>query len=239
VTTLKGWSTTQEGTLLETSGAQNATAGFSTASSGDPNNAPYQFDPEFLSGTFSAADSTDDEDDIDLAAHPCSCPCPCSCFCARPNSTSSERAVKIVCRACGSNDIGALHAHNGPSSQARSAKHVDLVRSVVLGERFVVSGSYDKTIKIWDRRSGTLVADLTGGHTGRILCIAFDKTKVVSCGEDYVCVFHHGLIVAVSDGVSCIADMHLGFRPRDRYEFYLFVVRSIGACMYNAIAKLS
>ncbi len=50
-----------------------------------------------------------------------------------------------------------------------------------------MSGSYDKTIKIWDRRSGTLVADLTGGHTGRILCIAFDKTKVVSCGEDYIC----------------------------------------------------
>jgi len=40
------------------------------------------------------------------------------------------------------------------------SKHVDLVRSVVvLGERFVVSGSYDKTIKIWYCRSGTLVAD--------------------------------------------------------------------------------
>ena len=186
MTTLKGWSTTQEGTLLETSGAQTATAGFSTTSSSDPNNAPYQFDHEFLSGEFGAADGTDDED---LVTHPCSCPCPCSCFCARPKSTSGERAVRIVCRACGSNDIGALHAHNGPSSQARSARHVDLVRSVVLGEKFVVSGSYDKTIKIWDRRSGTLVADLTGGHTGRILCIAFDKTKVVSCGEDYVCNF--------------------------------------------------
>ena len=186
MTTLKGWSTTQEGTLLETSGTQTATAGFSTTSSSDPNNAPYQFDPEFLLGEFGAADGTDDED---LVTHPCSCPCPCSCFCARPKSTSGERAVRIVCRACGSNDIGALHAHNGPSSQARSARHVDLVRSVVLGEKFVVSGSYDKTIKIWDRRSGTLVADLTGGHTGRILCIAFDKTKVVSCGEDYVCNF--------------------------------------------------
>ncbi len=33
------------------------------------------------------------------------------------------------------------------------------------------------------------MADLTGGHIGRILCIALDKTKVISCGEDYVCIF--------------------------------------------------
>ncbi|KAF8350396.1 F-box/WD repeat-containing protein 11 [Amanita rubescens] len=171
MTTLKGWSTTQEGTLLETSGAQTAAAGFSTTSSSGPNNAPYQFDPEFLSGAFSTADT-----------------------------------VRIVCRACGSNDIGALHAHNGPSSQARSAKHVDLVRSVVLGEKFVVSGSYDKTIKIWDRRSGTLVADLTGGHTGRILCIAFDKTKVVSCGEDYSMEWSLQILVSFVQDIYIIQD---------------------------------
>jgi len=77
-----------------------------------------------------------------------------------------------------------------------SEEHKDLVRSVALGEKFVVSGSYDRTIKVWDRRTGALVADLTGGHVGRIFCIAFDRTKVVSCGEDHrVCIwdFAHGI----------------------------------------------
>lgn len=78
------------------------------------------------------------------------------------------------------------------------------------------------------------MTDLTGGHTG-ILCIAFDKTKVLaSCGEglsDVVCIFYHGPIVAISDGYH----RHLGFRPR---ETYLFVVTSIVVCMYDeAIVK--
>ena len=40
--------------------------------------------------------------------------------------------------------------------------------------------------QVWDRTTGALVADLAGGHTGRIFCIGFDCTKVVSCGEDQV-----------------------------------------------------
>ncbi|GBE90159.1 F-box/WD repeat-containing protein [Sparassis crispa] len=62
--------------------------------------------------------------------------------------------------------------------------HEDLVRSVALGEEFVVSGSYDFTVKVWDRKTGALVADLAGGHTGRIFCVGFDRAKIVSCGED-------------------------------------------------------
>jgi F-box and WD-40 domain protein 1/11 len=74
--------------------------------------------------------------------------------------------------------------------------HADLVRSVALGEEFVVSGSYDLSIKVWERKTGKLVADLTGGHTSRIFCIGFDCTKIVSCGEDQrICIwdFSHGI----------------------------------------------
>ena len=35
-------------------------------------------------------------------------------------------------------------------------------------------------------QSGATVTDITSGHIGRVLCVAFDK----SCGEDYVCVSH-------------------------------------------------
>ncbi|KAF5315595.1 hypothetical protein D9611_005053 [Ephemerocybe angulata] len=84
----------------------------------------------------------------------------------------------------------------GGNGALRTPMHSGLVRSVLLGEDFVISGSYDVSIKVWDRKSGALVADLTGGHTGRIFCIAADCTKIVSCGEDQtICIwdFGHGI----------------------------------------------
>lgn len=64
----------------------------------------------------------------------------------------------------------------------------------MLNQDFIVSGSYDHTVKasvdialygaiidcaqVWNRKTGALVADLSGGHTGRIFCVGFDCTKV-------------------------------------------------------------
>ncbi|KAJ7481063.1 WD40 repeat-like protein [Mycena galericulata] len=101
-------------------------------------------------------------------------------------------AGAAVCAACGST-AGAAHP---PRTPAQRCVHADLVRSVALGKDFVLSGSYDLSIKVWDRKTGALVADLTGGHSGRIFCIGFDCTKIVSCGEDQrICVwdFSHGI----------------------------------------------
>ncbi|KAJ7080416.1 WD40 repeat-like protein [Mycena belliarum] len=112
---------------------------------------------------------------------------------------SPPAATLPACAACGSSSAG---GSAGASStgvrppRAQRCVHADLVRSVALGEDFVLSGSYDLTIKVWDRKTGALVADLTGGHTGRIFCIGFDCTKIVSCGEDQrICVwdFSHGI----------------------------------------------
>lgn len=99
-------------------------------------------------------------------------------FAAQPgNVISVPAATDLVCQACGSH----VHAPSaaGPTAEVNSrCIHSDLVRSVALGDEFVVSGSYDLSIKVWDRKSGALVADLTNGHTGRIFCIGFDHTKV-------------------------------------------------------------
>ncbi|KAI0636450.1 WD40 repeat-like protein [Trametes polyzona] len=104
----------------------------------------------------------------------------------------SELGRGVVCEACGNNTM------TGETSQPppRRRAHEDLVRSVALGSEFVVSGSYDFTVKVWDRQTGALVADLAGGHTGRIFCVGFDCTKIVSCGEDQrICIwdFSHGI----------------------------------------------
>jgi F-box and WD-40 domain protein 1/11 len=55
-----------------------------------------------------------------------------------------------------------------------------------MNEEWVVSGSYDSIVKIWNRKTGAFIGDLTGGHTGRVFGIGFDCTKVVSVGEDQV-----------------------------------------------------
>ncbi|KAF8761815.1 A Receptor for Ubiquitination Targets [Rhizoctonia solani] len=68
---------------------------------------------------------------------------------------------------------------NGLGTVAKPrAGHKDLVRTVAMNRDFVVSGSYDETIKVWDRRTGALLGDLTGGHTGRVFGVVFDSTKI-------------------------------------------------------------
>ncbi|KAG6832079.1 hypothetical protein H0H92_005501 [Tricholoma furcatifolium] len=100
-------------------------------------------------------------------------------------ATSSRPAVpfgsRFMCQSCGSENV-----HPVPSGVQGPCMHSDLVRSVVLGEDFVV----------WDRKTGSMIADLTGGHTARIFCIGIDSTKIVSCGEDQrICIwdFSHGI----------------------------------------------
>ncbi|KAG1748786.1 hypothetical protein EDD22DRAFT_958114 [Suillus occidentalis] len=103
------------------------------------------------------------------------------------SDTPRPDASTIVCHTCGS---------HGLAARREQERHNHLVRSVALGEEFAVSGSYDLTIKVWDRKTGVLVADLNGGHTGRIFCVGFDCTKIVSCGEDQrICIwdFSHGI----------------------------------------------
>lgn len=55
-----------------------------------------------------------------------------------------------------------------------------------MNEEWVVSGSYDSVVKIWNRKTGAFIGELTGGHTGRVFGIGFDCTKIVSVGGDQV-----------------------------------------------------
>lgn len=99
-----------------------------------------------------------------------------------------------VCKTCGHGVVLGTSAHGiipGQAGMLRlkrySNAHTGLVRSVCMNEEWVVSGSYDSIVKIWNRKTGAFISDLTGGHTGRVFGIGFDCTKVVSVGEDQVC----------------------------------------------------
>ncbi|KAJ3760820.1 F-box/WD repeat-containing protein 11, partial [Lentinula raphanica] len=104
-------------------------------------------------------------------------------------STFLPSQTAVLCQTCGNSGLVTLGSSGRPGNGNvhKDTLHRDLVRSVAFGDEFVLSGSYDLSIKVWDRRTGALVADLSGGHTGRIFCIGSDCTKVVSCGEDQVC----------------------------------------------------
>lgn len=113
--------------------------------------------------------------------------------------SSEENVPLAVCRNCGVNvsvvdpTPSRALSNERPHKSRQQCAHGDLVRNVALNAAFVVSGSYDFSVKVWDRKAGHLVADLVGGHTGRIFSVGFDCTKVVSCSEDQrICIWDFG-----------------------------------------------
>ncbi|KAI9460025.1 WD40 repeat-like protein [Russula earlei] len=110
-----------------------------------------------------------------------------------------ENSTLAVCHNCGVN-VGIVDpttntatSSERPRKSRQQCAHSDLVRNVALSANFVVSGSYDFSVKVWDRKTGRLVTDLVGGHIGRIFSVGFDCTKVVSCGEDQrICIWDFG-----------------------------------------------
>ncbi|MHB9295703.1 putative serine/threonine-protein kinase PkwA [Pillotina sp. SPG140] len=65
--------------------------------------------------------------------------------------------------------------------------HQGSVRSVAYSpdERFIVSGSFDNTVKIWDAKSGRNLRTLTG-HTSWVNSVAYspDGRRIVSGSLD-------------------------------------------------------
>ena len=62
--------------------------------------------------------------------------------------------------------------------------HTDWVTSVAFSPdgKDIVSGSWDKTIRMWDAQTGNLVSDPFEGHTDEVTSVAFspDRKYIVS-----------------------------------------------------------
>ncbi len=132
-------------------------------------------------------------------------------------ATAPPTSGNAVCQTCG-------QPQPQPTAVDCTHTHTDLVRSVSFGEgeaEFVVSASYDLTIKVWDRHTGQMVANLSGGHEGRIFCVGFDCTKVRGSCSCFVC--------QATDGCAdCVVwrgptDMRVGFCARDGYVVFAIV----------------
>ncbi|KAF9011845.1 WD40-repeat-containing domain protein [Cyathus striatus] len=100
----------------------------------------------------------------------------------------------------GSNDcrIKVWNAHTGECVRTLVG-HRALVRALALGggdfdaggegivgmQGRLVSGSYDKTVKVWDLASGRMVREFKGQHTGHIFDVKFDVSRIVSTSHDH------------------------------------------------------
>src|SRR5258707_8915159 len=66
--------------------------------------------------------------------------------------------------------------------------HTSIVWSVAYSPdgRYIISGSLDKTIRIWDAETGTMVGEPLEGHTDRALSVAYppDGRYIVSGSFD-------------------------------------------------------
>ncbi|KAK2460770.1 hypothetical protein APHAL10511_007240 [Amanita phalloides] len=76
--------------------------------------------------------------------------------------------------------------------------HDALVRALSFDPRNgrLVSVSYDKTVKLWDLRTGKLISKFTGKHTSHIFDVKLDVSRIVSTSHDrhvVVLDFSHGL----------------------------------------------
>ena len=61
--------------------------------------------------------------------------------------------------------------------------HDNGIMAVQLLDNILATGSYDKTIKIWNLDTGKEIRTLTG-HTGGIRCLQFDDSKLISGSMD-------------------------------------------------------
>jgi len=104
-------------------------------------------------------------------------------------------------------------------------------------------------LKVWDRKTGALVADLTGGHTGRIFCIGFDSKKVrsaclsrtalISCTRLDCIMWRRSSKFRIPEPGSAdidfffgAEDMHMGLFEWDRYKLPTLSARSDSPVMF-------
>ncbi|XP_072030385.1 uncharacterized protein [Amphiura filiformis] len=88
--------------------------------------------------------------------------------------------------------------------------HMDAVFCLMFDARRIVTGSMDRTIRVWDIRSGRSIHKIYG-HKGGIRCIQFDEDKIISGSWDTTImvwdIIHFNRLAVLAghnDVVSCL-----------------------------------
>ena len=93
----------------------------------------------------------------------------------------------------------------------RLSGHLDSVYCLEFDSRRIITGSRDRTIKVWSLETGRCLATFMG-HRGSVLCLKFDKDWDFPTGEedawDDGTKWKHGFMVSGSSDCSvCVWDL--------------------------------
>ena len=106
---------------------------------------------------------------------------------------------------------GADGAQGWQPKAQRLSGHLDSVYCLEFDSRRIITGSRDRTIKVWSLETGRCLATFRG-HGGSVLCLKFDKDWDFPTGEedewDDGTKWKHGFMVSGSSDCSvCVWDL--------------------------------
>lgn len=76
-------------------------------------------------------------------------------------------------------DTGQYRSFQLPHRDHPEDAHTECVYTIQYSGKYLVSGSRDRTLRIWDLDTQRLVREPLEGHTGSVLCLQFDDQKGV------------------------------------------------------------
>jgi hypothetical protein len=112
--------------------------------------------------------------------------------------------------------------------------HEDLVRCVRFNSEYVISGSYDNSIRIWDFKTGKELHKLQK-HTNRVFRLQFDDVKIVSSSQDdHIIIWDFMSDIAKRRKATLTLEPQPAGRPRPYHDLQ---GRELGAFTFETDAK--
>jgi len=90
--------------------------------------------------------------------------------------------------------------------------HSDAVLCIQFGSKRIMTGSSDRTVRLWDARSGRNFRKIEG-HQGGVRCLQFDQNYIITGSWDTTIMIwhaiHYSLVHTITEHKGCVSCMEL------------------------------